>query len=114
MRADIYFSNSLERKSFFLENFLKVGWRPDVDSVYSQFCGCFDIFFSIVDKNFVLQAADLQTDINLFSLFIPSMGYGDAIKIRYGAYQNRRVDKDQPQKSLNLFKADVQCFDLVR
>ncbi|QCU90695.1 YhdP family protein [Thiomicrorhabdus sediminis] len=58
--------------------------------------------FSIVDKRFVLQAAHLQTDINLFALFIPSLGYGDAIKIEYGAYQNRQQSEGNEPQPFNL------------
>ncbi|WEJ62118.1 YhdP family phospholipid transporter [Thiomicrorhabdus lithotrophica] len=44
---------------------------------------------SIESSKFQFQANVFSADINTFSIFIPSIGYGDYLKISKGSYQNK-------------------------
>ncbi|WP_321326513.1 YhdP family protein [Thiomicrorhabdus sp.] len=71
---------------------------------------------SVKSSDFEFQAEELKIDINLFSLLIPSAGYGDYLEISKGAFQpkavvNAQVD-DQPLNLQDIGKIDANISHL--
>ena len=71
---------------------------------------------SVKSSDFEFQAEELKIDINLFSLLIPSAGYGDYLEISKGAFQpkvakNTQVD-DQPLNLQDIGRIDANISHL--
>ncbi|MDX1352155.1 MAG: hypothetical protein R3254_04025, partial [Thiomicrorhabdus sp.] len=72
--------------------------------------------FAIDSKDFEFQAQKLSVDINLFSIFIPTAGYGDYLQITKGAFQaktNRsQTEQNKPFDIQELGKIDANISHL--
>jgi len=66
---------------------------------------------SIESSTFQFQASVFSADINTFSIFIPSIGYGDYLQISTGSYQNK-VPAEPEASNRSLSFDDFSKIDI--